>query len=361
MSLSHAPSSLKGEMKGVEQGMRAFLGLDMGTHTTVLHRAREGIVLMEPTAIATDRRQRVLAVGSEVEQFRGRTHSDVRFIRPIQAGQVGSFNMTVALLTTQMERIVGRLRKILPAKVVIALPNDTSHIELRAWEEAVSRAGGRLVGVVDQTVAAALGMDLDLSVPRGRLVVDIGAGKTQVALLSIGGIVSQRMIASGGDEWDKSLVRWMRNVHGLFIGEITAEQAKLECSRCSLGETVRISGRDSVSGLPKAIEAKVEDIHSLFKPHIDKLTEEIRSVLEKCPIELLSDIYDDGIFLTGGGALWADLDHQLEQRLQVACHRSATATKDVALGIGRVLPHMHRLPEKSLLGRINYPFPLTET
>ena len=313
------------------------IGIDLGTSSILVYVRNKGVVLREPSIVAFDRdANRVKAIGEEARLMLGRTPGNIAPIHPIQRGVISDYLMAEQMLRYFIQKATGRLSFRKP-RISICVPHLITEVERKAAMDAAYQAGAREVSLVEEPVAAAIGAGLDISRPHANMVVDIGAGITSVSILSINGIVVTNTIQIGGDDFDESIVRYVRNHYGLMIGEQAAEEIKI-----SIGTvferpdkvTMDVNGRDLVTGLPKTVKVTSEDTREALKDCMNQVVDCVHSVLERTPPELASDVVDRGIILVGGGALLGGLEELLETRTGVNTIAAQDPLLAVAVGTG---------------------------
>ncbi|EHM09714.1 cell shape determining protein, MreB/Mrl family [Thermanaerovibrio velox DSM 12556] len=321
------------------------LGIDLGTANMVVYASKRGIVFNQPSVLATRRTGRkgqkeILAVGAEAKCMIGKTPAGVDTIRPLQHGVIADFEMTELLIKYAMDKAVGGRRLFSHPRAIVSVPACVTEVEKKAVVDATLRAGAREAMVVEEPLVAALGAGLPINEPRGNMIVDIGGGTSEVAVLSLGGIVVKDSIRMAGDEMDNAIVEMMKQNYALSIGQTTAEEIKL-----SLGSAVpleqelqmEVKGRDLMDGLPKVIKVTSTEVREALSPIIEGIEEILRNVLERTPPELVKDIVDQGLVLTGGGANLRGLNIRLADSLNVPVHLAEQPLFSVALGLGRML------------------------
>ncbi len=292
------------------------IGIDLGTANVLVYVKGKGIVLREPSVVAKDiRNNRTLAVGEEARQMLGRTPSNIQAIRPLRDGVIADFEVTEAMLNYFIKKVTraGSFWSFLRPKpsVVICVPAEITSVEERAVRDAAKLAGARTVDIIEEPMAAAIGAGLPIDGPSGNMVVDIGGGTTDVAVISLGGIVVSQSLRVAGNKMDEAIVRHIRRVYNLMIGERTSEDIKVKIGsayRLETELTLEIRGRDLINGLPKTVKITSEEVREALAEPTQAIVEAVKAVLEKTPPELASDIIDRGIILTGGGALLRGLD-----------------------------------------------------
>lgn len=325
---------------------RKDVGIDLGTANILAYVKGKGIVLQEPSVVAIDTNtNEIKAIGSDARAMLGRTPGNIQAIRPLRDGVISDFKITERMLKYFIEKVCGKRRLFRP-RVVVGIPSGATEVEKRAVEQAVLSAGGANPIIVEEPVAAAIGAGIDITQPTGNMIVDIGGGTTDIAVLSLGGIVESISIKIAGDKFDESIVRYMRKNHNVLIGERTAENLKMTIGSVHTSAeelTMDIRGRDLLSGLPKSITVKSEEIRISLADSIDAVINAVHSVLEKTPPELAADISDIGIYLSGGGALLRGLDILIEERMGVPVNIVENAESAVAIGTGKILDNVHLL------------------
>ena len=327
-------------MKGLFGSFSRDMGIDLGTANTLVHLKGKGIVLREPSVVAIQRDTgEVLAVGEEAKQMIGRTPGNIVAIRPLKDGVIADFDVTQAMLKYFIRKSIDTKSFIRP-RVVVGVPSGVTEVEKRAVIDATMQAGAREAYLIEEPMAAAIGAGLPVHEPTGNIVVDIGGGTTEVAVISLGGIVTSRSIRIGGDEMDESIVQYIKRTYNLMIGERTAEEIKMSIGAAIVPDADRsmdIRGRDLVSGLPKTLNIKASEVQQALNEPVMGIIEAVKVTLEKTPPELASDIMDRGIVMTGGGSLLRGLDRLLSRETGMPVHISDDALSCVALGTGKAL------------------------
>lgn len=316
------------------------MGIDLGTANTLVYIKGKGIVVREPSVVAiqTETKQ-VLAVGEEAKRMIGRTPGNIVAIRPLKDGVIADFDITQSMLKYFIRRAISGRSLFLP-RVVICVPSGVTEVEKRAVEEAAIHAGAKDAYLIEEPMAAAFGAGLPVHEPTGSLVVDIGGGTTEVAVISLGGIVTSKSIRVGGDELDESIVNYIKKEYNLMIGERTAEEIKISIGSANVNskETkMNIRGRDLVSGLPKIIEINSKEVYKAMEDQIYSILDAIKSTLENTPPELAADIMEQGITLTGGGALLEGLDKLIVAETGMPVNIAENPLDCVAMGTGKAL------------------------
>jgi len=317
------------------------IGIDLGTaNTLVLVRGR-GIVINEPSVVAINRRtRRVLAVGTEAKRMVGRTPANVVAIRPLKDGVITDFDVTEQMLRYFIDRVHEHLALVPRPRVVIGIPSGTTEVEKRAVHDAAVNAGAREAWLIEEPMAAAIGSGLPVLEPSGCMIVDIGGGTTEVAVTSLGGIVTHRSIRIAGDEMDQDIVQHMRNRYGMLIGERMAEEVKIAAGAIwarNGDDPVLVRGRDLVSGLPREVWVTPEEVATAISPSVNAIVDAVTDTLEETPPELVADIMARGIMLAGGGALLPGLPALLAERTQMDVHLADDPLGCVVRGTGKVL------------------------
>jgi rod shape-determining protein MreB len=332
------------------------LAIDLGTANTLVYVHGKGMVCSEPSVVAvtTDasgRGERVLAVGFQAKEMLGRTPGDVRAIRPIKDGVIADFEITEAMLRYFIQRAHNRGKLIRP-RIVICVPPCITSVEKRAVRESALSAGAREVYLIEEPMAAAIGAGLDVTAPTGNMVVDIGGGTTDVAVISLSGIVTSSSIRCGGDKMDEAIINYVKRKYNMLIGERTAEHVKMTVATAAPQtgsmDTMEIKGRDLVAGIPKVVVATSEEIAEALVEPIHSIVETVHLTLEKTPPELAADIVDRGIMLVGGGSLLRDFDHVLREETKLPILRSDDPFSAVVHGAGKALDNLPLLKDVAL-------------
>ena len=315
------------------------LGIDLGTANTLVNVKDHGIVLREPSVVAVKAgTNEVMAVGDDAKRMLGRTPGNIVAIRPLKDGVIADFEVTEAMLR-HFIRKVNQKRRARP-RVVIAIPSGITEVERRAVKESAEQAGAREVFLMEEPMAAAIGVGLPVQEASGNMIVDIGGGTTEVALISLAGIVHSRSVRTAGDELDESIVQYMKRAYNLMIGERTAEEIKIRIGSASalLKEvSMEVKGRDLVSGLPKTLTITSQEVREAMAEPLTTIVEAVRTTLERCPPELAGDLVDRGLVLAGGGALLRGLDKRLREETGLPVHVAEDPLSAVAEGTGKVL------------------------
>ncbi|MCK4423532.1 MAG: rod shape-determining protein [Candidatus Omnitrophica bacterium] len=316
------------------------MGIDLGTANTLVFVKGQGIVLCEPSVVAIQKgTSNVLAVGEEAKRMLGRTPGNIVAIRPLKDGVIADFEITESMLRYFISKVHKRKTFVWP-RIVIAVPSGITEVEKRAVKDSTSHAGAREVYLIDEPMAAAIGVGLPVQEPAGNMIVDIGGGTTEVAVICLAGVVFSKSLRTGGDEMDEAIIGHMKKAYNLMIGERTAENIKLTIgSAYPLDEemTIEVKGRDLVAGLPKTITISSEEVREALKEPLASIVEIIRLTLERTPPELSADLVDRGLILAGGGSLLRGLDKLISEETGLPVHLADDPLTAVALGTGRVL------------------------
>lgn len=326
--------------------MAKDIGIDLGTTNVLVHIKGRGIVVNEPAVVAINTKtNEVLAVGEEAYLMDGRTPKHITAIRPLKGGVIADFDITELMLSYFIDKInvKGFLSK---PNIIICTPTNVTGIEQKAIIEVAEKAGGKHVFLEEEPKVAAIGAGMDIYQPSGNMVIDIGGGTTDVAVLSMGGIVTSKSIKVAGDTLDRDIKEYMKQTHGLLIGERTAEEVKRQIGEVfdeTRKEEFAIRGRDMVSGLPKTVTIHSNDVFTATKESMKEIVAAAKAVLEQTPPELSADIIDRGVILTGGGALLRGVDQLLVEELNVPVFKAEDPLDSVALGTGILLENIHHL------------------
>ena len=322
------------------------IGIDLGTANTLIFMKGKGIIMREPSVVAVDtRNDTVRYVGQDAKEVIGRTPGSIVAVRPLKDGVIADFDITASMLQIFIRKVCNNSVLARP-RIIICIPSGVTEVERRAVREAAFTAGAKHVSIIEEPMAAAIGAGLPVAEATGSMVVDIGGGTSEVAVISLGGIVASRSVRVGGDELDNSIIQYIKRKYNLLIGERTAEDIKINIgSAFPLEEeaTMDIKGRDLMDGLPKNIQVTSEEIREALADPLSMVLDAIRTTLEKTPPELSADIIDHGITLTGGGALLRGLDRLIEKETGMPAHIAESPLDCVAMGTGRVLDDIDRL------------------
>lgn len=325
------------------------IGIDLGTANTLVYVKDRGVVLREPSVVAIQSgTKRILAVGEDAKRMLGRTPGNIVAIRPMKSGVIADFDITEAMIRHFIRRV--RANRFMKPRVIIAVPGDITAVEKRAVEEAARHAGAREVHLIEEPMAAAIGVGLPVTEPTASMIVDIGGGTCDVAVISLSGIVYSKSVRTGGDAMDECIVQYMRRVYNLMIGERTAEEIKITIgSAYPLAEekSMEVKGRDLVAGLPKTLKVTSEEIREALQEPISAIVDAVRIALEKCPPELSADLVDRGMILAGGGSLLHGLDRLVSEQTGLPALSADDPLSAVAEGTGLVLSELHTIGRTS--------------
>ncbi|MFZ4506178.1 MAG: rod shape-determining protein [Fimbriimonas sp.] len=330
------------------------IGIDLGTANILVYRRGKGIVLNEPTVVAIGANGRVLAVGNEARDMLGRTPGNITAIKPLKDGVIADYTTTLKMIQYIFDKTCGTHRFLKPTALV-CVPSGVTNVERRAVVQAAREAGAGLAMTIEEPMAAAIGAGLPISSPGGNMVVDIGGGTTDIAVISLGGIVLSQSLRVGGNKMDEAIIRHIRNVHNLMIGEPTAEEIKIKIGSASkLPQPLRmeIRGRDLVQGLPKTIEITSDEICEALTEPLRQIAEKLCTVLETTPPELSSDVIERGITMTGGGALLRGLDKMLNEKTDITIRVADNALNCVAIGTGRALEELDAIRDSGAISSL---------
>ena len=333
------------------------VGIDLGTANLLVFIKGKGVVFNEPSVVAIDQsKNKILAVGNEACDMIGRTPENIVAIRPLKEGVIANYTVTQKMLEFVVDRVVGKSFFNKP-RIMVCIPTGITSVEKRAVIEAAMQAGASKTYLIEEPLAAALGAGLDIMVPAGNMVVDIGGGTTDIAILSLGGVVVDASVRVGGDAFDDALVRYVKRVHNVLIGERTAEEIKVNIATVhkqgrSLDMDVR--GRDLITGMPTTIKVTSADTRAALREPVTLMVAAIRSVMEKCPPELSADIVDKGITLTGGGAMLDGLGQLLTDETGIKTTIPEHPLDCVAIGTGKALVELNVMKPGSVVGRNSF-------
>lgn len=345
------------KMKGEKMAFTEEVGIDLGTANVLIYVDGKGIVLQEPSVVAINRdTKEILAVGSDAKRMIGRTPGNITAIRPLREGVISDYDVTEKMLQYFIGKTCGGSRFFKP-RIIVCVPSGVTEVEKRAVKEAALQAGGRSVYLIEEPVAAAIGAGLDITGPEGIMIIDIGGGTTDIAVISLGGIVTSTSVKIAGDKFDDAIVKYIRKKYSLFIGDRMAEKLKKEIGCAYDGEdmyTAVCKGRDLVTGLPRSIEVGSEEILEALEEPLDVICEATHSVLEKTPPELAADVGEYGIMITGGGAYLRGIDKRISSRTGIAARIADDAESCVARGTGESLKYIDIISRNSLNRRETY-------
>jgi rod shape-determining protein MreB len=317
----------------------ADIAIDLGTANTLIYVKGKGIVLNEPSIVAIDKNsKRIIAIGNKAKEMQGKEHNGISIIRPLRDGVIADFEIAEAMIRAFIKK--ARVGALSSKRVVIAVPSGVTEVEKRAVRDSAEHAGIKEVHLISEPMSAAIGIGIDVDAPIGNMIVDIGGGTTEIAVIALSGVVNEQSLRIAGDEMNYSIIQFFKRKHNILIGERTAEAIKCEVgSAVPLKNelTIKIKGRDLVNGLPKTIVVSSTEIRKLLNSSILKITKAIRQSLEKIPPELSADILDRGVMLTGGGALLKGLDDRIRIETNLPVHVAEDPLTAVVRGTGKVI------------------------
>lgn len=332
------------------------MGIDLGTASTLVYLKNEGIVLCEPSVVAIESgTTNVLAVGEEAKRMLGRTPGNIVAIRPMKDGVIADFEITESMLRYFIKK-VHNSRRVFRPRVVIAVPSGITEVEKRAVKDSALHAGAREVFMIEEPVAASIGVGLPIQEPSGNMIIDIGGGTTEMAVISLAGVVYSKSIRIGGDEMDDAIINYIKRTYNLMIGERTAEEIKIKIGSAYPMEeemTMDVRGRDLVAGLPKMISITSEEIREALSEPIAQIVEAARITLERTPPELSADLIEKGLILAGGGSLLRGLDKLIAEETGLPVHIADDPLTAVALGTGKVLSELKYLKRLMVIPKLN--------
>lgn len=338
-------------------GFTEEVGIDLGTANVLIYMEGKGIVLQEPSVVAINRdTNEILAVGSEAKRMIGRTPGNISAVRPLREGVISDYDVTERMLQYFIKKTCGGSRFIKP-RIIVCIPSGVTEVEKRAVKEAAIQAGGRAVYLIEEPVAAAIGAGIDITAPEGAMVIDIGGGTTDIAVISMGGIVTSISVKTAGDKFDESIIKYMRREHNLYIGERMAEKLKCTIGMAHPDEesmSAQCKGRDLVTGLPRTVNVVSEEILAALEEPLEVICEAVHSVLEKTPPELAADVGESGIVITGGGAYLRGLDKRIEEQTGIKTVVADEADFCVAKGTGESLQYIDTISRNSLNRKETY-------
>ena len=333
------------------------IGIDLGTASVIIYSKGQGIVLQEPSVVAVDENKKaIVAIGEEARKMLGKTPDNIIAIKPLRDGVISDFEVTERMIRYFIDKSVGQHFMKKP-KIAVCVPSKVTDVERRAVEEATRNAGASQVFIIEEPIAAAIGAGLDISRPCGSMVIDIGGGTTDIAVISLGGIVVSTSIKVAGNSFDAAISRYMRKRHNLLIGEVTAENLKViigTARKDTPTTSMEIKGRNITTGLPMNITVTSNEIYEALNESVTAIVDNVVYVLEQTPPELASDIADRGIVMTGGGSLLAGLNEVIEERTGLKCVIADDPVSCVAIGTGRYIEYQteNEVEDDSLFGKI---------
>ena len=322
---------------------RTDIGVDLGTASVLVYITGKGVVLKEPSVVAFDRdTKKIRAIGEEARLMIGRTPGNIVAIRPLRQGVISDYTVTEKMLKHFIQKAIGK-RTFKKPRISVCVPSRVTEVEKKAVEDAAYQAGAREVAVIEEPIAAAIGAGVDITKPCGNMIVDIGGGTTDIAVISPGGIVASTSVKIAGDDFDEAIVRYMRKKHNLLIGERTAEEIKIQIGTCYPdGEemSMDVRGRNLVSGLPRRVTVTSAETEEALRESVSQIIEAIHEVLEKTPPELAADIADRGIVMTGGGCLLRGLEQIIEDKIGINAITAEDPMLCVAIGTGMFVEYL---------------------
>lgn len=324
------------------------IGIDLGTATTLVYVRGVGIVLCEPSVVAIDRNNanRPLAVGAEAKRMLGRTPANIVAIRPMKDGVIADFEVTQEMLRYFIRKVRSEQRKLAHPRVVVSVPSGITEVEKRAVRESAEQAGAREVRLIEEPMAAAIGAGLPVTEPSGSMIIDIGGGTTEVAVISMGGIVVSKSVRVAGDEMDLAIIQHIKRKYNLMVGDRTAEDIKIKIGSADVlpeEKTYTIKGRDLVAGLPRTIQISSEEVREALSEPVNTIVDAVKSCLERTPPELAADIMDSGIVMAGGGSQLQGLDTLLHAETGLPVRLADNPETAIVLGTGKVLESLELL------------------
>lgn len=331
-------------------GMRKDIGIDLGTATVLVYVQGKGIVLKEPSVVAIDRNtDKILKVGREAQMMLGRTPGNITAIRPLRDGVISQYEYTLRMIQYFIKKACGNA--FFAPRVIICVPSGITEVEERAVVDAATQAGAKNTYLIEEPVAAAIGAGIDISTPSGHMIVDIGGGTTDIAVISLGGVVVSESIKVAGDKFDEAIIRYVRRRHNVLIGERTAEEIKIKVGAAWQRDeprVIEVKGRCLVRGLPKLVRISSAEMPDALEEPITAIIEAVCSVIERTPPELVGDILYNGIVMTGGGSLLYGLDRLIANVTGIKTRVADKAVSCVALGTGMSLEHITNIPEGAI-------------
>lgn len=327
-------------------GFTYEIGIDLGTANVLIYLKGKGVVINEPSVVSINRdTDQILAVGEEARQMLGRTPSNIVAIKPLRDGVISNYGITERMLTYFIKKVCGN-NKFSKPRIMVSVPSGVTEVEKRAIIEAATQAGGKAVFLIEEPVAAAIGAGIDITKPDGVMIIDIGGGTTDVAVIALGGIVTSTLVKVAGDNFDEAIMKHIRKEHNLYIGERTAEEIKINLGSAYPREeniTMECRGRDLVTGLPNTIEITSEEILDALDESIQVICNAVHEVLERTPPELSADISNTGIYINGGGALLYGIDKRIEESTGIKVIIAEDPKSCVAIGTGKALESINYL------------------
>ncbi len=325
--------------------MSTDLGIDLGTANVLVFLKGKGVVLDEPSVVAIDEKTKeIVAIGIQAKRMVGRSHSGIRVIRPLRAGVISDFTITEEMLKYFIKKVLHKTRLTKP-RIAVCVPSQVTSVEKRAVEDATKQCGAKEVYIIEEPLAAAIGADVDVTSPSGNMIIDIGGGTTDVAVISLGGIVASGSIKVAGDNFDQAIIRYIKQNHKLLIGERSAEYLKINVGtvfKDGRNSMCEIKGRDAITGLPSSIAVTEDDMYEALIDVAEQIIELIKSVFEKTPPELAGDILEKGIILSGGGGMLYGLDRLIKSCTGIDVYIPENTMSNVAIGTGRYIENVDK-------------------
>ncbi len=330
--------------------MSEDIGIDLGTATIIAYEKGKGIVLREPTVVSVNKNEKeIMAYGKEANRMIGRNPSNIEVIRPLKDGVISNFTITTKMLKHFIKRILGK--KFFQPRLMICVPSQITEVEKRAVIDAANSAGAKKVYLIEEPVAAAIGAGIDISKPSGNLVIDIGGGTTDIAVISIGGSVVSTSIKVAGNKFDEAVIKYVKKKYKTLIGEKTAEQIKMEVGSVYPRDeevSIKVRGRSLETGLPIEIEITSQEILKVLLPEALKIVDSVKSTIEKAPPELVEDISEKGIYMTGGGSMLYGIDKLIKESTGINVMIAQDAISCVAIGTGKALDNLDILEKRNI-------------
>ena len=322
------------------------LGIDLGTATVLVYVKGKGILLKEPSVVAINKNNnKVLAVGEEARKMIGRTPGNIVAVRPLRDGVISDYDITERMLKEFIRKACGKGRMVAP-RVMVCVPSQATEVEKRAVIDAARNSGAKKVHIIEEPLAAAIGAGIDITKPNGNMIVDIGGGTTDIAVISLGGVVVRKSIKIAGDKFDEAIIKYVRNKYKIMIGEKTAEDVKIKIGSAFKGSRnllTTMKGRNLITGLPDEVEISTEEVREALSEPVTLIVEGVKSILEKTPPELAADIIEKGILMTGGGSLLHGLNKLIEVNTGVEVSIADNTVEAVAEGTGQVLNYIDKI------------------
>ncbi len=330
--------------------MSKDIGIDLGTATVLVYVKGRGIVIKEPSVVAIDKNtEKILKVGREAQLMLGRTPGNITAIRPLRDGVISQYEITLRMIQYFIKKACGTV--VFKPRIIICVPSGITEVEERAVVDAATQAGAKRTYLIEEPVAAAIGAGIDISAPNGHMVVDIGGGTTDIAVISLGGVVAAESIKVAGDKFDEAIIRYVRRRHNVLIGERTAEEIKIKIGAAWPREeprAIEVKGRCLIQGLPRVVRITSQEIPDALEEPITSVIEAICSVIERTPPELIGDILSNGIVMTGGGSLLYGLDRLIAYATGIKTRVADKPISCVAIGTGKSLEHISQIPEGAI-------------